>query len=173
MESSVSLRESNKARTRLAISDEATRLFVERGFENVTLAEIAEAAHVSVKTVFNYFHSKEDLFFDRADDLRDALLETVRSPRRRVRAGGAASRAVGAPGPVRRRRLAVAAQPGVLRALPQLPRRRGCIAGAVRAPARHRRAVGGVLRGTVRRGAQRARGEDPGGVRHGDHHAAR
>ena len=78
MESSVSLRESNKARTRSAISDEATRLFVQRGFENVTVAEIAEAAHVSVKTVFNYFSSKEDLFFDRADALRDALLAAVR-----------------------------------------------------------------------------------------------
>jgi AcrR family transcriptional regulator len=78
MESSVSLRESNKARTRLSISDVATRLFVERGFENVTVAEIADAARVSVKTVFNYFSSKEDLFFDRAGDVRDALLDAVR-----------------------------------------------------------------------------------------------
>jgi AcrR family transcriptional regulator len=72
------LRESNKARTRLAISDVATRLFIERGFENVTVAEIADAAQVSVKTVFNYFSSKEELFFDRADDVRDALLDAVR-----------------------------------------------------------------------------------------------
>jgi AcrR family transcriptional regulator len=72
------LRESNKARTRLSISDVATRLFVERGFENVTVAEIAEAAQVSVKTVFNYFSSKEELFFDRADDVRDVLLDAVR-----------------------------------------------------------------------------------------------
>jgi AcrR family transcriptional regulator len=72
------LRESNKARTRLAISDVATRLFVERGYENVTVAEVAEAARVSVKTVFNYFSSKEELFFDRADDVRDAMLAAVR-----------------------------------------------------------------------------------------------
>ncbi|HET8537542.1 MAG TPA: helix-turn-helix domain-containing protein [Solirubrobacteraceae bacterium] len=78
MEASVGLRASNKARTRLSISDTATRLFVEHGFENVTVAQIAEAAQVSVKTVFNYFSSKEDLFFDRADDVRDALLATVR-----------------------------------------------------------------------------------------------
>jgi AcrR family transcriptional regulator len=78
MEVSVSLRESNKARTRLAISDVATRLFIERGFEHVTVAEIADAAHVSVKTVFNYFSSKEELFFDRADEVRDALLDAVR-----------------------------------------------------------------------------------------------
>jgi AcrR family transcriptional regulator len=73
------LREANKARTRLAISDMATRLIVERGFENVTVAEIAEAARVSVKTVFNYFSSKEELFFDRADDVRDALLDAMRT----------------------------------------------------------------------------------------------
>ena len=78
MDASVGLRASNKARTRLSISDTATRLFVEHGFENVTVAQIAEAAQVSVKTVFNYFSSKEDLFFDRADDVRDALLATVR-----------------------------------------------------------------------------------------------
>src|SRR4051794_17073750 len=72
------LREANKARTRLAISDVATHLFIERGFENVTVAEIAEAAQVSVKTVFNYFSSKEELFFDRVDDVRDALLDAVR-----------------------------------------------------------------------------------------------
>jgi AcrR family transcriptional regulator len=75
--SPLGLRESNKARTRLAISDVATRLFVERGFENVTVAEVAEAAQVSVKTVFNYFASKEELFFDRADDVRDAMLDAV------------------------------------------------------------------------------------------------
>jgi AcrR family transcriptional regulator len=79
MESSVSLRESNKARTRLAISNVATRLFIERGFENVTVAEIAEAAQVSVKTVFNYFPTKEDLFFDRAGAVRAALLDAVRA----------------------------------------------------------------------------------------------
>jgi AcrR family transcriptional regulator len=79
METSVSLRESNKARTRLSISDTATQLFVQRGFENVTVAEIAEAAQVSVKTVFNYFSSKEELFFDRADAVRDALIGAIAS----------------------------------------------------------------------------------------------
>jgi AcrR family transcriptional regulator len=78
VEVSVGLREANKARTRLAISDVATHLFIEKGFEKVTVAEIADAAHVSVKTVFNYFASKEELFFDRADDVCDALLEAIR-----------------------------------------------------------------------------------------------
>lgn len=72
------LREANKARTRQAISDIATRLFIERGFENVTVAEIAEAAHVSVKTVFNYFSTKEELFFDRMDDILEVIVTTVR-----------------------------------------------------------------------------------------------
>jgi AcrR family transcriptional regulator len=71
------LRDRHKARTRLAISDVATQLFVEHGFERVTVAQIAEAADVSVKTVFNYFPSKEDLFFDRADELCDVLVDAV------------------------------------------------------------------------------------------------
>jgi AcrR family transcriptional regulator len=71
------LREWKKARTRLAISDVATRLFVERGFEEVTVADIAAAAEVSVKTIFNYFSSKEELFFDRADEVIGAIADAV------------------------------------------------------------------------------------------------
>jgi AcrR family transcriptional regulator len=73
------LRERKKQRTRESISDIATALFIERGFENVTLAEIAVAADVSVGTIVNYFGTKEDLFFDRADEvlaiLRAAIAE--------------------------------------------------------------------------------------------------
>lgn len=46
------------------ISDVATRLFIERGFDQVTIDEIAEAADVSRMTVFNHFPRKEDMFFD-------------------------------------------------------------------------------------------------------------
>jgi AcrR family transcriptional regulator len=71
------LREWKKARTRQAISDIATGLFIAHGFEQVTVAQIAAAAAVSVKTVFNYFSSKEELFFDRADDVIGALADAV------------------------------------------------------------------------------------------------
>jgi AcrR family transcriptional regulator len=57
-------RERKKQQTRQAISDVATRLFLERGFDAVTVAEVAKAADVAVQTVFNHFPTKEDLFFD-------------------------------------------------------------------------------------------------------------
>jgi AcrR family transcriptional regulator len=74
----VGLRESKKARTRRAISDVATGLFVAHGFEHVTVAEVAAAADVSTKTVFNYFATKEDLFFDRAAELLEGLVGAIR-----------------------------------------------------------------------------------------------
>ncbi|MFD5556646.1 TetR/AcrR family transcriptional regulator [Streptomyces sp. NPDC127068] len=72
------LRERKKRRTRQHLSDVATGLFLERGFDAVTIAEIAEAADVSVNTVYNYFPAKEDLFLDRAPDLADRLAGWVR-----------------------------------------------------------------------------------------------
>lgn len=76
------LRERKKAQTRLHISDTATVLFLERGFDEVTVAEIAAAADVSVKTVFNYFGGKEDLLFDREEEWVAALdrLAAERAP---------------------------------------------------------------------------------------------
>ncbi|MGW7365489.1 TetR/AcrR family transcriptional regulator [Streptomyces sp. NPDC054841] len=73
------LRERKKRRTRQHISDVATGLFMERGFDTVTIAEIAEAADVSVNTVYNYFPAKEDLFFDRETALVDRLARWVRA----------------------------------------------------------------------------------------------
>jgi AcrR family transcriptional regulator len=70
-------RDRKKRQTREAISDAATQLFLEHGFEAVSLAQVADAADVSVKTIFNHFGSKEDLFFDRIDELRDSLVRTI------------------------------------------------------------------------------------------------
>ena len=63
--------------TRQGISDAATRLFFERGFDNVTIDEIAEAADVGRKTVFNHFARKEDMFFDRNEELSQTLREAL------------------------------------------------------------------------------------------------
>jgi AcrR family transcriptional regulator len=71
------LRDSKKAATRQAISDVATRLFVERGFENVSIDEIARAAAVARKTVFNYFPRKEDLVFDREEESRELVRQAL------------------------------------------------------------------------------------------------
>jgi len=73
------LRERKKQATRLLISNIATGLFIERGFEEVTVAEIAEAAGVSKMTVFNYFPRKEDLFLDRHADRLEELTTVVRT----------------------------------------------------------------------------------------------
>jgi AcrR family transcriptional regulator len=70
------LRERKKRETRQRISDEATRLFLARGFDQVTVVEVAAAAGVSPMTVFNYFPRKEDLLFDR-DEEAAALLTTA------------------------------------------------------------------------------------------------
>jgi len=72
-----SLRERKRAATRQRISDQATRLFERHGFEAVTLADIAAASDVSVKTVMNYFGAKEDLFFDAEPAVLDHLVATI------------------------------------------------------------------------------------------------
>jgi AcrR family transcriptional regulator len=77
----VGLRETKKQRTRTEIADAAMRLFVQRGFARVTVAEVAEAAGVAQKTVFNYFPTKEDLFFDEVDEREAALVAAVRDRR--------------------------------------------------------------------------------------------
>jgi len=75
------LRERKKAKTRLSISQVATKMFNERGFDAVTVAEIAAAAEVSVATIFNYFETKEDLFFDREGEVIAAHCRFVRERR--------------------------------------------------------------------------------------------
>jgi AcrR family transcriptional regulator len=72
------LRERKKQQTRQAIVDAAHRLFGKRGFDRVTVAEVARAADVSEGTVFNYFPTKEDLFYGGLESFEALLVEAVR-----------------------------------------------------------------------------------------------
>jgi len=72
------LRERKKARTRQTIADTALRLFTERGFDQVTVVEVARQAEVSEATLFNYFPTKEDLLFSRMGTYEAQLVEAVR-----------------------------------------------------------------------------------------------
>ena len=71
-------RESNRQRTRGGIASAAMGLFATRGFDAVTVAEVAREAGVSEKTVFNHFPTKEDLFFDEVPARLQALVAAVR-----------------------------------------------------------------------------------------------
>jgi AcrR family transcriptional regulator len=71
------LRERKKERTRQLLSETARRLFSERGFENVSVAEVAQAAEVSPATVFNYFATKEDLVYAGLEVFESQLLEAI------------------------------------------------------------------------------------------------
>jgi AcrR family transcriptional regulator len=72
------LRERKKQRTRELIADTALELFLDRGFDAVTIANIAQQAEVDVKTIYNYFPSKPDLVYHRLEDLKDSLLAAFR-----------------------------------------------------------------------------------------------
>jgi AcrR family transcriptional regulator len=78
MSQEIGLRQRKKQRTRELIADTARDLFVERGFDRVTVAEVARAAEVSEATVFNYFPTKEDLVYWRLETFEEDLLKTVR-----------------------------------------------------------------------------------------------
>jgi AcrR family transcriptional regulator len=79
MNTEVGLRERKKQQTRRAIAEAAKRLFLERGFDQVSVADVARAADVSEQTVFNYFPTKEDLVFERMDTFEHELLAAVRN----------------------------------------------------------------------------------------------
>ncbi|MET9240726.1 TetR/AcrR family transcriptional regulator [Nonomuraea sp. NPDC003709] len=72
------MRERKKRETRQRIADVAMGLFMAKGFDNVTVAEVARTADVSVNTVFNYFGTKEDLFADRQDVAIDLAPQVLR-----------------------------------------------------------------------------------------------
>jgi AcrR family transcriptional regulator len=74
------LRDRKKRELRQRISDVATSMFIERGYDNVRVAEIAAAVDVSEKTIFNYFPTKESLVFDREELQTARMIEAVRVP---------------------------------------------------------------------------------------------
>ncbi|RKT09313.1 TetR family transcriptional regulator [Streptomyces sp. 1114.5] len=71
-------RERKKAQTRQSLADAALELFLERGYDQVGVKDVADAADVSVTTLFKHFTSKEALVFDQDDDLEAALVAAVR-----------------------------------------------------------------------------------------------
>lgn len=74
----VGRRERKKAATRRAIADAALRLFLERGYDQVSIKDIAEAADVATTTVFKHFPGKEALVFDQDEDREAHLVAAVR-----------------------------------------------------------------------------------------------
>ncbi|GAA1980264.1 TetR/AcrR family transcriptional regulator [Kitasatospora viridis] len=77
-ESTPGLRDAKKQRTRDQLAEVALRLFLERGFDAVSVAEVAAAADVSKPTLFRYYPSKEDLVLDRFADHQDEAARIVR-----------------------------------------------------------------------------------------------
>jgi AcrR family transcriptional regulator len=98
----VGLRELKKEQTRQLITETAWRLFADRGFDRVTVAEIAREAQVAEATVFNYFASKEDLFYWRLEAFGSRLTDAVRD------------RPPGEPALTAFRRALLAPEPGLL-----------------------------------------------------------
>lgn len=75
---SLGLRERKKRQTRQRIAQTAQELFAKRGFDDVTVAEIAHVADVAEKTVFNHFPRKEDLVYSGMDRWEQELLDAIR-----------------------------------------------------------------------------------------------
>lgn len=79
MTAGMGLRERKRLQTRRTLSQVAVRLFVERGFDNVTVAEIANEANVALTTLFAYFpQGKAALVFEQDEDRAEALTRAVR-----------------------------------------------------------------------------------------------
>lgn len=81
MTESLGLRELKKARLRETIANTAIRMFLESGFDQVSITDIARAAEVSRRTLFAYFPTKEDLVLHRFADHEEEAARVVRSRR--------------------------------------------------------------------------------------------
>src|SRR3984885_11112533 len=73
------LRQRKKARTRQIIADAAARLFAQRGYEQVSVSDVAREAEVSEQTVYNYFETKEQLVTDRDQLVQHELSRMIRT----------------------------------------------------------------------------------------------
>jgi AcrR family transcriptional regulator len=111
------LRERKKQRTRQLIAETARRLFKERGFDAVTVDDVARAADVARKTVFNYFPTKEDLFYSGFEAFQERLLSAVRNREPGESIVGAFSRFL-----VESRGLLTAGDPGAIERLYEVNR---------------------------------------------------
>lgn len=80
MTAPLSLRQRRQQELRQQLSDAATRMFLERGFDAVRVADVARACGVTEKTVFNHFPTKESLLSDRWDDMAQALRNRLADP---------------------------------------------------------------------------------------------
>jgi AcrR family transcriptional regulator len=76
--SELGIRERKKQRTRQALRQAALELFLERGFEATTIADITAAADVAPRTFFSYFQTKEDVVLDEGPQRFDQLQQTLR-----------------------------------------------------------------------------------------------
>ncbi|MEW9551057.1 TetR/AcrR family transcriptional regulator [Nonomuraea sp. NPDC050783] len=121
------LREHKKRQTRRRISEAAVGLFVERGFDAVTIAEVAAAAEVSVNTVYNYFEAKEDLVLPPEEASPQRLADIVRQRPPGCSAAGAVLARLREEVRVRERRVGLSAGFGrvleMMRAAPTLTAR--------------------------------------------------
>lgn len=78
------LRERKKQEQRQRLADIAAVLFAERGYDNVSIGDVATASDVSYQTVYNYFPAKQDLGLDRAGEMRQRYRDSVRGTSRHV-----------------------------------------------------------------------------------------
>ena len=79
-DASIGVRERNRRALRRQLSDTATAMFLDQGFDAVRVSDVARACGVSTKTVWNHFATKEALLLDRGDRLATALRAAAREP---------------------------------------------------------------------------------------------